>query len=83
MGNSISIWLTGNNQQNSNELAYLYLGIVGIAGVQSTPDTEVSKCKMCIVCPSGFWYLAVSSTEACLSGSPQNCCATVDVGPWV
>ncbi len=42
MGNSVLIWITGNGQQNSNELAFLYLGNVIITAVSTTADTEVS-----------------------------------------
>jgi hypothetical protein len=41
MGNSLTIWLTGNSQQISNQLAYLYLGIVTLGDISKTPDTEV------------------------------------------
>ena len=60
MGASVNIWITGNNQQVSNQLAFLYLDSVTLAGVSITPNTQVTKCPEMSSSNFVSWFLIIS-----------------------
>jgi hypothetical protein len=45
MASAVVIWLTGNQQQKSNEISYLYLGTAAVYSISSTQETEVPSCN--------------------------------------